>query len=279
MKNDGKKLLENIKNKNILKKIFDIILRKKYLGIINYSKKFQNKLNLNINDYKEYSQILSPIEIEIIPIKDKYKDFINIFYESDYYHIYFDDKKEEIKRNYLTEIDNVKKIKVVIDHQIKSFKKLFDNCKYIESIYFKKFFRTNIPDMSYMFNECSSLKELNLSNMKTNNVTNMNRMFSYCSLLKELNLSNFDTNNVTNMSCMFFRCSSLKKIDISSFNTNNVNNMKCMFYGCKSLKELNLFNFNKNVPNMDFMFSECSDELKKELKNKIEDKNLYKILF
>ena len=158
MINDSKNFLGNIKNKNILKKIFNIILRKKYLGIINYSKKIQNKLSLSINDYKEYSQIFSSIEVEIIPIKNKYEEFINIYDNSEYYHIYFDDKKEEIKRNYLTENDKIKKIKVVIDHQIKSFKKLFDNCKNIESIYFKKFFRTNITGMSHMFNECSSLK-------------------------------------------------------------------------------------------------------------------------
>ena len=279
MKNDAKNWMENIKNKNILKKIFDKILKKKYLEIIKYCKKIQYRLNLDINDYKEYSQIFSSIEIEIIPYKDKYDGFININYESKYYHIYFDDKKEEIKRNYLTKKDTVKKIKVIIDHEIKSFKKLFDNCKCIESIYFKKFYRTNITDMSYMFNECSSLKELNLLYFKTDNVTNMNRMFSYCSSLKELNLSIFNTNKVTNMNNMFFRCSSLIKLNISNFNIDNVNEMKCMFYGCSSLKELNLFNFNKNTINMNYMFSECSDKLKSQLKSKIEDKNLYSILF
>ena len=48
-----------------------------------------------------------------------------------------------------------------------------------------------------------------------------------------------------------------------------------MFYGCASLKDLNLFKFNNYKINVDFIFSECSDELK----NKIEDKILYYFLF
>ena len=39
-----------------------------------------------------------------------------------YYHIYFNDNKEEIKRNYLDENDNVSKFKIIIDYQVKSFK-------------------------------------------------------------------------------------------------------------------------------------------------------------
>ena len=69
------------------------------------------------------------------------------------------------------------KIKIIIDYQVKSFKELFSGCYYIESINFKKFYRNNITDMSYMFAGCSSLKELNLNNFNTNNVTNMSDMF------------------------------------------------------------------------------------------------------
>ena len=95
-----------------------------------------------------------------------------------YYHIYFNDNKEEIKRNNLNENDNVSKIKIIIDYQVKSFKELFYRCYCIEYIYFKKFYRKNINNMEDMFLECSSLKELNLSNFNTNNVTNMEYMFS-----------------------------------------------------------------------------------------------------
>ena len=37
--------------------------KKKSLEIAKYSKKLQNKLNLSIKDYKEYSEIYTPIEI------------------------------------------------------------------------------------------------------------------------------------------------------------------------------------------------------------------------
>ena len=53
-----------------------------------------------------------------------------------YYHIYFNDNKEEIKRNYLNENDNVSKIKIIIDYQVKSFMYLFEDCKCIEYICF-----------------------------------------------------------------------------------------------------------------------------------------------
>ena len=61
-------------------------------------------------------------------------------------------------------------IKIVIDFQVISFKYLFFGCYCISSIFFKKFYRVNINNMSDMLNSCSSLKELNISNFNTNNV-------------------------------------------------------------------------------------------------------------
>ena len=86
------------------------------------------------------------IEIEIIPTKDQYGKFININ-ENDklYYHIYFNDNKEEIKNKYyIEEEDKVTKIKIIIDYQVKSFKGLFYECECVESINFKKFYRNNV---------------------------------------------------------------------------------------------------------------------------------------
>ena len=78
-------IIENIKSRYILSKIYNNMTKKKKLEIIKYNKKIQNRLNLDVNDYKEYSEI----EIEIIPTKDKYGKFININ-ENDklYYHIF-----------------------------------------------------------------------------------------------------------------------------------------------------------------------------------------------
>ena len=104
--------------------------KKKKLEIVKYNKKVQNRLDLGVKDYKEYSETYSSIEIEIIPAKDKYGRFINIINENDklYYHIYFNDDKEEIKNiNKIKKEDKVTKIKIIIDYQIKSFKDLFFN--------------------------------------------------------------------------------------------------------------------------------------------------------
>ena len=121
--------LKQIKPKNkfdILKsnyficKIFDIIKRNKSLEIIKYNKRLQNRLNLSIKDYKEYSQLYSSIEIELKITDDKYGKFINISdEEKEYYHIYFDNSNEEIKRNYLNENEKIKSIKIIIDYQVK----------------------------------------------------------------------------------------------------------------------------------------------------------------
>ena len=247
---------------------------KKKLEIVKYNKKIQNRLNLDVKDYKEYG------EIEIIPIKSKHGKFINIDKNNElHYHIYFNDNKEEIKNKYkIDEEDKVTKIKIIIDHQIKSFNELFYDCYCIESINFKRFIGNNITDMSWMFSGCSSLKELNLNHIKTNNVTNMSWMFWGCSSLKELNLNNFNTNNVTNMREMFSGCSSLKELNLNHFNTNNVTDMGSMFWGCSSLKELNLINFNtNNVTNVRWMFEGCSDDLKRKIKS--ENKNIKDIAF
>jgi len=254
---------ENLKSVYFLKKIFEYMKTNKYLTIVKYNKKLQKRLNLNINDFKDYSQLYSPIEIELNIVNNKYhnKQFINIFddFNLKYYHIYFDDSNEEIKRTKMNDYTEAKVIKIIIDYQIKSFKSLFSSCNCIREIHFKKFFRINITNMEAMFYGCSSLRVLNLSNFNTHNVTNMNLMFAYCSLLKELNLSNFNTNKVTNMCGMFQECSSLRELNVSNFNTNNVTNMSGMFWGCSLLKELNLSNFDTTkVTDMRYMFSDCT---------------------
>ena len=286
----------NIKSKYILKKIFDNLEMNKLLRIIIYNKKLQKRLNISVEDY---NKCFSSIEIEILPCMNKYGKFINILNEEDklYYHIFFNNKNEEIKRNYFSYDDRVEKIKIIIDYKIISFEKLFENCLCIKSINFKNFSRNNIYNMSYMFSGCLNLSTLNLSNFNTANVIDMERIFSWCTSLSELNLSKFNTNNVKNMSGMFFFCSSLsslnlsnfntnkvtdmslmfswcfslKKLNISHFNTNKVTNMCGMFLQCKSLKELKIFNFNnkkiieKNI-NMGSMFSHCSEELKNKIR-------------
>jgi len=272
---DSNNKLIKVKSHYIIKKCFEYITERKSLETIRYNKSIQKRINININHYKAYSEKYSSIELDIMPMKNKYGKFINIKEENiKYFHIYFNDnKKKEIENTSLNKDNNVSKISIIIDYQIKSFSKLFYNCRCIESIEFIKFYRNNVTDMSGMFGGCSSLKELNLNNLNTYNVTNMRNMFNGCSSLKKLNLNNFNTYNVTDMSFMFLGCSSLKEINLNNFNTNNVTDMSWMFDRCSSLKELNLNNFNtNNVTDMSWMFSGCLDELK--LKIKCQFKNV-----
>ena len=91
--------LEKFKNDYFLRKVFYNLENKKILYIVKYNKKIKKRINININDYKEYSEL---IEIEMKPAKNKSGYFINIKEEDKlYYHIYFNNNKEEIKRNYI----------------------------------------------------------------------------------------------------------------------------------------------------------------------------------
>ena len=73
-----KPIIDNLKSDYFLQKLYDIMSKKKKLEIVKYNKRIQNRLNLSIKDYKEYLETFTPIEIEIIPAKGKYGEFINI---------------------------------------------------------------------------------------------------------------------------------------------------------------------------------------------------------
>ena len=243
--------LVKIKSSYILKHIFKNLQKNKFFLLIKYNKVVQKRLNININDYNECCKIEIEIELKssccnIINVPEEYKP---------YYHIYINNNEKDIKDNDL----NVNgKIEIKIDYQVKSLNELFKNCEKIKSIYFKKFYRTNINNMSKMFYGCSSLKELNLSNFNTKNVTNMSHMFYNCSSIEQLNISNFNTNKVKNMSYMLYGCQRLLKLNLSNFNTDNVTNMSRMFYGCSSMKTLNISNFNfDKIKDMSWMFDLC----------------------
>ena len=255
--------LNSIKSKYFLVNLFKHIKHIKSLDIMRYNKTIQTRLHITLETYKKYSQTFTPIEIELIPEKEKYCKIIHFLNdeEKQYYHIYINNSKEEIKRNYLNKNDDLTniKIKIIIDYKIKSFEKLFLNCKNITSIDFKKFYRNNITNMSEMFSGCESLKLLNLTSFNTESVSNMSNMFNNCSSLRELNVSKFNTENVTEMNDMFTDCTSLEELDLSNFNTSNVTNMEYMFLRCNSLKKINMSNFKTDkVTNMGSMFCRCS---------------------
>ena len=149
--------LKNVKSDYILKKFFGYMTERKSLEAVRYNKSIQKRLNINFNHYKAYSEEYSSIELDIIPMEDEYGSFININKEDKkFIHIYFNDnKKKETENTSFNRNDNVSKISIIIDYQIKSFSKLFYYCRCIESFEFKKFCRNNVTNMSDMFNGCS----------------------------------------------------------------------------------------------------------------------------
>ena len=139
---ESKNIFKKLKSDYFLQKLFGNLLKKKSLYIVKYNNNLKNRISININNYKEYSEIYSSIELEIKPKNNIYGNFINNTEENEiYFHIYFDDNQKEIKRNYLNRNEQIKKIKIIIDYQVISFESLFSLCKCIEYINFKKIFQ------------------------------------------------------------------------------------------------------------------------------------------
>ena len=87
-------LLKKIKNKYILKNLFEYVSYEKLINVIKFNKDIQNRLDITKDTYKKYSKI----ELEIILKEEEYGTFINIHdYYKHYFHIYFNANKEEIK--------------------------------------------------------------------------------------------------------------------------------------------------------------------------------------
>ena len=140
--------LRNLKSDYFIQKFFGYMTERKTLEIIRYNKNIQKRIYISINHYKAFSETKTSIELDIIPMKGKYGKFINIKEEDKRnIHIYFNDNKnKEIKNISLNKDDNVSKISIIIDYQIKSFSELFCFCKCVESIEFKKFYRNDVTD-------------------------------------------------------------------------------------------------------------------------------------
>ena len=86
-----------IKSDYFIRKVFNIIQKRISLEIIKYNINIQKRLNININNYKDFSEKFSSIELEIIPNQNKYGTFIRIDEEDKiYFYIYFNEKN---KRN------------------------------------------------------------------------------------------------------------------------------------------------------------------------------------
>ena len=198
--------IENVKSKYILQKIFNNIRKDKAIIIVRYNKNIQNKININIDDYEKYwIEKYKPIVIEIIPVKNKYGEFINIFDKAqyNYYHIYFNNNyKKQIKRYYLKNNENVTKINIIIDSSVKKFSWLFQKCNCIEYISFKNYYM-NYFIMRDMFRDCS-LKVADFSNLSCKEIS-MEGMFCGCSSLIKVKLPHVNSNIQHINAIMMFR--------------------------------------------------------------------------
>ena len=67
-------IMNNIKSRYILKKIFNILSKTKLLQIIKYNKNFQKLFKIDSTDYEKNCEI----EIELKPGLNKWGKFINI---------------------------------------------------------------------------------------------------------------------------------------------------------------------------------------------------------
>ena len=102
--NNPKNDFRNIKSNYRLKEIFKNIKENKLLDIIKYNKNIQKRLNIGINDYIYYNKIIIDI-FPVLQVNNCYNNkFINIPEgEESYYHIYFNNDKNETKSNYFLE--------------------------------------------------------------------------------------------------------------------------------------------------------------------------------
>ena len=113
-------LLDGVKSNYILTKLTQNLSRKTLLNMIRYNKQLQRKLNIELKDYEAYLQT----EIEL-KFNQSYSNlepinFINYVGDKNYYHILYNDSEQEGKKE-----ENIRKIRIIIDRYIKSFKKLF----------------------------------------------------------------------------------------------------------------------------------------------------------
>ena len=89
----------NIKSDYFIQKLFANMHKKISLKIIKCNINIQKRLNININNYKDFSEKFSSIELDIIPIQNEYGPFIKIKEENKkYFHIYFNIIKKKLKK-------------------------------------------------------------------------------------------------------------------------------------------------------------------------------------
>jgi len=171
-------------------------------------------------------------ELDNIVNKDKYKNEINLIYntEKDGECQIFGNKFAKINVNNIELNINGNKSKLVSKYKLKKG----DNT-------IKMIIKNKIKDLQHMFDSCNNLT--NIEELKYLNVkyyTNFSYMLYGCWSLNDIkSLENWDVSNCTNFSNMFGACSSLNDIKpLENWNVSNCSNFAFMFGGCSSLKDI-----------------------------------------
>ena len=161
-----KNILENVKSKYILKRIFQNLHETKLLKIIKYNRILQDKFGITKDNYIKHSKI--EIELEI----SKYTKIINLDGKnSSYFHIYYKGSQVESKETYsFKENGKPPTVKILIDYEQNSLNELFKYCEGIKKIKFVKFYRKNIINMTSLFYQCSALEEVDFSHFNKNQI-------------------------------------------------------------------------------------------------------------
>ena len=192
--------------------------------LIKMNEEKERKINILENKYNELKEIVYELDDNI---KDKYRDEINLIYETekeDNYIIFGDKFVENNKDNIELNING-------------------ENSKLINKYKLRK-------------------GENNIKMKIKNKITNLQNMFLGCENLKNMDeLKYLNTKYCNNFSCMFSECSSLSDIKgLEKWNVSNGNNFEGMFSECSSLSDIKgLEKWNvSNGNNFEYMFSECS---------------------
>ena len=99
-----------------LQKVFNNLEKKRKLEIVKNNKNIKKRINISINDYKEYSEKYSSIEVEIKPVYNKSGKFINI-------------KEKEQEQSKLINSDNILR-NLKSDYFIQNFLIIFRKDEY-----------------------------------------------------------------------------------------------------------------------------------------------------
>lgn len=168
----------------------------------------------------------------------------------------------EIKRFNISCNKGITELTLDIDvSQCKTGHAMFDRCRNLVKVDFKRFDTSNFVSMRSMFSWCRKLTKVNIERLNTKSCVTFAGMFEECDSLVSLDISTLDTSNVTAVNAMFAGCIRLKNLDTSTLRLPKVTNMAEMFRECESLTSIDISNLGttKRLNQVEQLFLGCSE--------------------